>query len=96
MTKPLWSHVLAFSAWILKKAYIYIYSQLPGTLSPDYKYLHARLIPRQLSCPSQTIPNCIRYIIVWFNIFHGELKSSYRSSINLAFSRSCLGATKCF
>ena len=27
------------------------YSQLPGSLSPDYKYLHA--VPHQLSLPSQ-------------------------------------------
>ena len=39
------------------------YSQLPGNLSPDYKYLHARQIPHQLSFSSQTIPDCIRYII---------------------------------
>ena len=39
------------------------YSQLPRSLRPDYKYLHARIIPHQLSFPSQTIPECIRYII---------------------------------
>ena len=39
------------------------YNQLPGNLSPDYKKLHARQIPHQLSFPSQTIPDCIRYII---------------------------------
>ena len=39
------------------------YSQLPGSLSPDYKYLHVRQIPHQLSFNSKTIPDCIRYII---------------------------------
>ena len=58
MTKPVWSHVLAVYAWILIKA-----SQLPGSLSPDNKFLHARQIPYQLSFPSQTIPDCIKYII---------------------------------
>ena len=38
-------------------------NQLPGSLSPDYKYLHARQIPPNLNFPSQTTPNCIRYII---------------------------------
>ena len=33
------------------------YSQLPGSLSPDYKYL---------SFTSQTIPDCIRYVICVF------------------------------
>ena len=40
-----------------------LYSQLPGSMNPDYKYLHARQIPHQLNFPSQTIPDCIRYII---------------------------------
>ena len=39
------------------------YSQLRGSLSPDYKYLHARQIYQQLSFPFQTIPDCIKYII---------------------------------
>ena len=60
ITMPVWSHVSALSARILNKAH---YSQLPGSLSPDYKYLHARQIPHQLSFPSQTIPDCIRYVI---------------------------------
>ena len=42
MTTPVWSHVLALSAWTLNKALIV--SQLPGNLRPDYKYLHARQI----------------------------------------------------
>ena len=58
MTKPVWFHVLASSAWTLKKA-----RKLPGSLSPDYKYLLARQISYQLSFPSQTMPHCIRYII---------------------------------
>ena len=39
------------------------YNQLPGNLSPDYKYLHARQIPHQLSFPTQTIPDCARHTI---------------------------------
>ena len=33
MTKPVWSHVLALSAFEESS-----YSQLPGSLSQDYKY----------------------------------------------------------
>ena len=66
MNKPVWSHVLASSAWILKKSrwrcmfftLVVSYSQLPESLSPDYN-LHARQIPLQLSFNSQTIPGCI-------------------------------------
>ena len=39
------------------------WSQLPGNLSPDYKYLHARQIPHTPSFYSKTIPDCIGYII---------------------------------
>ena len=39
------------------------YSQLPQSFNPDYKFLHARKIPHHLSFNSQTIPDCIRYII---------------------------------
>ena len=56
-----------FSA--LKKAHN---SQLPRSISPDYKYLHARQIPHQLSFHSQTIPDCIRYII---GVFCNNFKS---------------------
>ena len=35
------------------------YSQLPGSLSPDYNYMHESKIPHQLSFSSQTIPDCI-------------------------------------
>ena len=38
----------------------------PGSLSTDCKYLHARRIPHQLSFHSQTVPDCIRYIICAF------------------------------
>ena len=38
MTKPVKSHVMALSAWTLKKAHII-------SLSPDYNYLHATGIP---------------------------------------------------
>ena len=34
-----------------------------SVLNPDYKYLHARQTPYQLSFPSQTMPDRIRYII---------------------------------
>ena len=60
MTKSVWSHVLALSDLTLKKAHN---GQLLGTLSLHYKYLHANQIPHQLSVPSQTIPDYIRYII---------------------------------
>ena len=36
---------------------------MPGSLSPDYKYLYARKIPHQMSFNSKTIPDCIGYII---------------------------------
>ena len=44
----------------------YSYSQLPGSLSPDYKYLHASQIPHQRMFLSQTIPYCIRYYLFLF------------------------------
>ena len=44
---PVWSHVLAFSAWTLKKTH----SQLPGSLSPYYKYLHASQISHRVFSP---------------------------------------------
>ena len=72
MTKPVWSHVLALSAWTLKKAY----NQLPGSLGPDYKYLHGRQIPYQVKLPSQTIPDCISYVIGVFWCF-SNLHFSY-------------------
>ena len=52
MTKPVWYHVLALSAWTLKKAHNY--SQLSGNLSPDYKYLHASLIPQNKAFTPKT------------------------------------------
>ena len=59
MTKPVWCvECLEFEE--------NSYSQLPGSLSQDYKYMHARQIPHQLSFPSQTIPNYVRYIIGFF------------------------------
>ena len=61
MTQPVWAHVLELSARSLKKACNYI--QLPESQSADYKYLHASQIPHQLRFPSQTIPDCMRYII---------------------------------
>ena len=60
MTNHVYSRVLELSAWTFKKVRN---SQLPGNLSPDYKYLHARQILHQVSFRSQTIPDCIRYII---------------------------------
>ena len=43
------------------------YTQLSasGSLSPDYKCLHARQISLNLSFHSQTIPDCIIYFIYW-------------------------------
>ena len=47
MTKPVWSlECLDFE----KSSY----SQLPGSLRQDYKYMHVKQIPNQLSFPSQT------------------------------------------
>ena len=63
MTKPVWSHFPLEGLDFEECSY----SQLPLSLSPDYKYLHARQIPCQLSLPkptaSQTIPDYIRYTI---------------------------------
>ena len=53
----LWSHVLV-SCFEESS-----YSQLPGSLSSDYKYLHTRHILKQLSFPSESITDKIRYII---------------------------------
>ena len=60
ITKPVWSHVLASSAWTLKKAHL-----LPINLSPDdkYMYMHASQIPHNKAFPSKTTADCIRYII---------------------------------
>ena len=58
-------YVLVLNAWHLKKAHM----SIARNLSPDYKYLHARQIAYQLIFPSQTIPDCIRYII---GVFIGE------------------------
>ena len=52
-------NILALRLWTEKSSY----SQLPGSASPDFKYLHARQIAHQLSFHSLTIPDCIRYII---------------------------------
>ena len=43
-----WFHVMDFE----ESSY---YSQFPGNLSPDYKYLHARKIPHKLNFTSQAI-----------------------------------------
>ena len=60
MTKPVWSHILALNGWTMIKTHY----QLPGSLSPDYKYLQARQISHLLlNFPSQTIPDCIQHII---------------------------------
>ena len=50
MTKPVWSLECLDSE---ERSY----SQLPGSLSQDYKYMHEKQIPHQLSFPSQTIPD---------------------------------------
>ena len=44
MTKPVWSHVLASTAWTLKKAHI-VNSFIARKPEPDCKYLHASQIP---------------------------------------------------
>ena len=63
------------------------YSQLPGSLSPDYKYLHVRQIPQQLSFSSQTIPDCIRYII-------GVFCYNFKSQMNIlaSYKHTCVKA----
>ena len=60
MTNPVWSHFFGLECLDFEES---SYSQLSGSLRLDYKYLHARQIPHQLSFPTQTIPECIRYII---------------------------------
>ena len=50
MTKCVWSHVLALSAWTLNKALIISYQE-------------TRHISHQPAFTFQTIPDCIRYII---------------------------------
>ena len=77
MTNPVWFLVLALSAWTMKKAHIV--SCHAGSLSPDYKYLHARQFPHKLSFPSQTIPDCIRYII-------GVVCYNFKSQMNILAS----------
>ena len=56
MTKPVWSHVLALSAWTLKKSLIISYQE-------------TRQIYHQQAFTFQTIPDCTRYIIgvFWYN-----------------------------
>ena len=73
MIKPVWSPVLALSAWTLKKAHIVT------CLSTDYKHLHARQIPQQLSFPSQTIPDCKRNNI-------GDFCYKFKSEMNILAS----------
>ena len=53
MTKSAQSHILALSAWTLKKA---TYGQLPGSLSPDYKKsaCKANSSPTEHSLPNHT------------------------------------------
>ena len=48
------------------------YNQLPGSLSLDYKYMHARQIPHKLSFPTKTISDFIRYIT---GVFYYNFKS---------------------
>ena len=67
------SHVLAFSAWTFEEK---SYSQLQRSLRSDYEYLHVRQIPPQLNFPSQTIPDCIRYII-------GVFCYNFKSQMNI-------------
>ena len=48
MTKPVWSHVLALSAWTFFEESSY--SQMPENLSPDYKY-------RARNATNHSLPN---------------------------------------
>ena len=76
MTKPVWSH--GIESLEFEESSIF-YCQLPESLSPDYKYLHVRQIPHQLCFPSQTIPDCIRYII-------GVFCYNFKSQMNILAS----------
>ena len=76
MTKPCWSYVFGLECLDFKES---SYSQLPGSLSPDYKYLHA--VSHQLSFPSQTISDCIRYIIGVFESQTNILASYLHTSL---------------
>ena len=57
MTKSVWFHVSALSAWNIKKAHKVSCQEL----SLDYKYLHASQIPHN----KDFLPNhsCLRYFI---------------------------------
>ena len=57
MTKPVWSHVLALSAWTLKKESSY--SQLSGNLSSDYKYLQASQTPQNKAFHPMTVKDIL-------------------------------------
>ena len=59
MTDPVWSHVLALSAWTLKKAN----KTVARKSQPRLQISTCKEIPHQLRFPSQTIPDCTRYII---------------------------------
>ena len=64
ITKPVWSHGFGLECLDFQESSdIHLES-----LSPDYIYLHAKQTPH-LSFPSQTIPDCIRYIIgvFWYS-----------------------------
>ena len=50
------------------------YSQLAGSLSPDYKNFHARQISQQPSFSSQTVPDCINILPVAFAITLNDRK----------------------
>ena len=76
MHKPVWPHVFNLKRLNIEES---LYSLLPGSLSPDYKYLHAKQIPNQLSFPSQTILDCIRYII-------GDYYYNFRSQTKILAS----------
>ena len=68
MTNPVWPGLEESS-----------YNQLPGSLSPVCKYLHARKISHKLSFSSQTIPDFIRYII-------GVFCYNFKSPMNILAS----------
>ena len=82
--------IVAFtnSTVFLLDFYIYmikpISSHLPGSMSPDYRYLHARQMSHQLGFPFQTVSDCIRYII-------GVFCCNFKSQMN----KSCQSGQKC-
>ena len=87
----------------LKKLGESLHSQLPGSMSADYKYLHGRKFPHQLiddfvinvfrrqgcmNFTSQTIPDGIRYII-------GVFCYNFKSQMNILVHNNMLTSSLC-